>query len=127
MAILKKKKSEEKAEPKEAKVVDAQVEVAQAALAAPTSNVIIRPLVSEKSTMQESAGKYTFLVELDANKVQIKQAIKAQYGVMPEAVNMINVEGKRLQRGRIKGKRSDYKKAIVTVKKGDKLDVHAGL
>ncbi|MCB9798348.1 50S ribosomal protein L23 [Candidatus Nomurabacteria bacterium] len=99
----------------------------QLEIAGDLSGVIVRPLVSEKSTMTEASGKYTFIVNPTATKIDIKNAVKQQYGVLPVSVNVIHVEGKRLRRGRTKGKRSDFKKAIVTVKTGDKLDVHAGL
>ena len=91
------------------------------------NSVIIRPVISEKSLMQETKGTYTFLVNQDANKLQVKQAVKDIYGVMPSAVRVISVEGKRVRFGVRRGKRSDYKKALVTLPEGKKISIHEGV
>lgn len=92
-----------------------------------SNGVILHPVLSEKSTMQEAGGQYTFVVSADASKVDVKKDVEALYGVLPVRVNMINVEGKRVRFGRYKGRRSDRKKAIVTLPKGKKIDIHEGV
>ncbi|PIR03553.1 MAG: 50S ribosomal protein L23 [Candidatus Magasanikbacteria bacterium CG11_big_fil_rev_8_21_14_0_20_39_34] len=89
--------------------------------------ILVRPLVSEKTNTQESQGKYTFIISPTASKVEVKKAVQAVYGVLPSRVNISNVEGKKVRSGRFTGRRNDYKKAIVSVKKGERLDIHAGL
>lgn len=89
--------------------------------------VIFHAVLSEKSTMQEAQGQYTFVVAADATKVDVKKDVEALYGVRPVRVNMINVEGKRVRFGRYRGRRSDRKKAIVTLPKGKKIDIHEGV
>jgi len=118
MGILKKKNEEGT----EAKVTELQPMTAGEAY-----KVLLHPVLSEKSTREEQLGKYTFLVDMNSNKIEVKKAIKSLYGVWPKSVNISITEGKKKRFGRIFGRRKSYKKAIVTVKKGDKLDVHAGL
>lgn len=89
--------------------------------------VIIRPLVTEKSAVNESKNKYTFIVSGKATKTQVKQAVKQIYGQMPAVVNMVNVEGRAVRFGRNFGRRSDYKKAIVTMPKGKTISIHEGV
>ena len=89
--------------------------------------ILVRPLVTEKSAIAESANKYSFEVADSANKLQIKQAIKQIYGVMPTNVNVINVEGKAVRFGRMQGRRSCFKKAIITLPQGKAIDIHVGV
>ncbi len=87
--------------------------------------VLVRPLLTEKMTaLRESANQVGFLVRADANRVQIKQAIEALLKVKVERVNVLNVRGKLKRLGRFAGRRSDWKKAIVTLKKGEKLEIY---
>ena len=83
-------------------------------------DVLIRPVITEKSTMLMEEGKYTFRVPLTANKVQIRQAVEKIFNVKVEKVATIRVLGKTKRMGRTQGKRSDYKKAIVTLVEGSK-------
>ena len=71
-------------------------------------------------------GKYTFRVPLTSNKVQIRQAVEQIFNVKVEKVATIRVEGKRKRMGRTIGKRSDYKKAIVTLKAGETISFFEG-
>lgn len=87
-------------------------------------HVIIRPLVTEKAAVMESNNKYAFLVDRNANKIQIAHAVKALYGVKPIAVNVTHMPGKVVRFGRSMGRRSDYKKAIVTLEKGKTITLH---
>jgi large subunit ribosomal protein L23 len=94
-------------------------------------NLILYPRVSEKSYGQASdLNTYLFNVPLNANKIEIKKAVEAFYSVKVEAVNIVRMEGKPknpIKKGgkRIAGKRSDYKKAYVSVTKGQTIPVFA--
>ena len=85
-------------------------------------DVLIRPVITEKTTMLMEEGKYTFRVPLTANKVQIRQAVEKIFNVKVEKVATIRVLGKTKRMGRTQGKRSDYKKAIVTLKAGESIE-----
>jgi len=85
------------------------------------SNFILRPVISEKSFAAEEAGKYIFHVAAAANKDLIKKEIESLFKVEVKNVNIINVPGKLKRVGRIFGKRSDVRKAIVTIKKGQEI------
>ena len=83
-------------------------------------NVIIKPLLSEKSYAGIQDKKYSFVVAKDANKTQIKLAIEEIFGVQVEKVNTAIVSGKLKRQGKYEGYTSDYKKAIVQLKKDSK-------
>ena len=89
-------------------------------------DVLIRPVITEKSAAMMEDGKYTFRVPLTSNKVQIRQAVEQIFNVKVEKVAPIRVEGKRKRMGRTIGKRSDYKKAIVTLKAGETISFFEG-
>ncbi len=91
------------------------------------SRILLRTIVSEKSTDQEANKKYTFLVSPRATKVDVKRAVKQVYGILPLKVNMIVGEGKAQRFGRMEGKRNNSKKAIVTVAKDKVLAIHEGV
>ena len=84
-------------------------------------NFILRPVISEKSFVAEEAGKYIFHVTAAANKDLIKKEIESLFKAEVKSVNIINVPGKLKRVGRIFGKRSDVRKAIVTLKKGQEI------
>jgi large subunit ribosomal protein L23 len=86
-------------------------------------DVIIRPVVSEKSYAGLEAGNYTFLVDPRANKTEIKEAIQAIWDVRVTSVNTLNRPGKTKRRGFTKGKRPDQKRAIVTLAEGDSIEI----
>lgn len=88
-------------------------------------NVLIRPLLTEKITaLRESGNKVGFQVRRDANRVQVKRAVETVLKVKVEKVNLMNVMGKTKRMGRFAGPRPDWKKAIVTLKKGEKLELY---
>ncbi|MBV9896161.1 MAG: 50S ribosomal protein L23 [Chloroflexi bacterium] len=90
----------------------------------------LRPVVSEKSTVLGDQGKYIFEVAPTANKIQIKQAIEAAFAnkkVQVSAVNIVHVTGKVRRRGRSVGMTRSWKKAIVTLKAGQRLDLFEGV
>lgn len=90
-------------------------------------NTILAPAITEKSALLAESNKVVFRVPLTANKIEIKEAIEALFGVTVTGVNTIRVQGKvKRFRGQL-GKRSDFKKAIVTLKEGDTIDVTTGL
>ena len=79
-------------------------------------DVILRPVVTEKSMADMAEKKYTFLVHPEANKVQIKEAVEKMFeGAKVKAVNTMNLEGKKKRRGMVIGKTAKRKKAIVTL------------
>jgi len=95
-----------------------------------TDMILIRPLMTEKiMAFKESDGKYGFQVSLDANKIEIKRAVEHKFEVEVKSVSTINVKGKQKrmnsQKGVTKGKRSDWKKAIVTLVEGHSIDIFA--
>ena len=89
-------------------------------------SILKSPLVTEKISSLNEKGKYGFIVEASANKVEIKNAVEKQYGVNVERVNTSNVMGKLKTRnttaGVLTGRKPNYKKAIVTLKKDQKID-----
>ncbi|MDP8928852.1 MAG: 50S ribosomal protein L23 [Actinomycetota bacterium] len=86
-------------------------------------DVIIRPVVSEKSYGLLDQDKYTFVVDPRANKTEIKIAIEKIFGVKVLKVNTMNRTGKRKRRGMTVGKRPDTKRAIVTLAPGDEIEI----
>lgn len=89
--------------------------------------VIKRPIVTEKSTVQkEQSNQVSFEVDRRANKIEIKQAVEKLFKVDVVTVNTMTIKGKIKRMGRFSGKRSDWKKAIVTLKEGQKLSFLEG-
>ncbi|MCI4667911.1 MAG: 50S ribosomal protein L23 [Bacteroidia bacterium] len=92
--------------------------------------ILKRPIITEKTSLQQERGlnKYGFEVDLQATKEEIKGEVEQMYEVEVESVNTLVVRGKRRQRftkkGVIKGKSSNYKKAIVTLKDGHEIDFY---
>jgi large subunit ribosomal protein L23 len=89
-------------------------------------DILLRPVVSEKSYGLLDEGKYTFVVAPDANKTQIKQAVEEVFRVKVTGVNTLNRQGKRRRTRFGYGKRSDTKRAIVTLADGDRIDIFGG-
>lgn len=86
-------------------------------------DILKRPVITEKSTDLLQNNKYTFIVDLNANKVEIKKAVEELFKVKVENVNTIRYKGRMKRvRGRL-GRTSDFKKAIVTLKDGDKIEI----
>jgi len=86
--------------------------------------IIKRPIVSEKTTKLAESRKYTFEVDRKANKIQLKEAIEALFGVKVESVNVINGVPKPKRVGQHSGYTSAVTKAIVTLKEGNKIDIY---
>jgi len=93
--------------------------------------IVVRPMLSEKSMDLSSVGKYTFKVSKDSNKIEIAQAVEAIFKLDPGsvvAVNTVTVKGKKKRVGRFpEGKTPDWKKAIVTLKPGVSITLFEGL
>jgi large subunit ribosomal protein L23 len=93
-------------------------------------STIIRPVVSEKSTVLGDQGKYIFEVAPDANKIQIKRAVEEAFAnkkVQVSAVNIMHVTGQQRRRGRSVGMTRSWKKAVVTLRAGQRLDLFEGV
>ena len=84
-------------------------------------DIILAPVITEKSYLMESEGKYTFKVATKANKTEVKQAIEKKFGVKVEKVNIVNSHPKHKRVGRYEGMTNKYKKAIVTLAKGETI------
>lgn len=94
-------------------------------MSAMNSQVLLRPLLTEKVTaLRESGNTVAFVVDSKANRIQIKRAVEELLKVKVERVNVMNVMGKMKRLGRFSGKKSDWKKALVTLKKGEKLELY---
>ncbi len=90
-------------------------------------DIILGPVITEKATVMSEHNQFAFRVLRDANKAEIRKAIETLFGVKVQAVNTIRVKGKvKRFRGRL-GRRSDWKKAIVTLAEGESLDYTAGI
>ena len=89
--------------------------------------VLRRPLITEKSTALQAQGKYAFEVAVEANKLQVKQAVEKAFKVNVSAVNVITVPGKTRRVGRRQVQTQPWKKAIVTIKPGEKIAFFEGI
>ena len=89
--------------------------------------VLRRPVVTEKNTTLQEANKHLFEVAPDANKLQIKQAVQKAFNVEVVSVNVLNVRGKMRRVGRLRGMTPGWKKAIVTLKQGQKIQLFEGV
>jgi len=90
-------------------------------------DVLIRPLVTEKTNAMMQDNKYTFVVPLKVNKVQIRQAVEQIFKVKVLAVYTVRVMGKNKRMGKTEGKRPDYKKAIVKLAPGQNIEFFEGV
>lgn len=92
-------------------------------------DILIKPLVTEKASEGNEHGKYGFMVNRKANKVEIKKAVEKMYGVTVESVNTMNYLGKMKKRYTkskvLSGRKPSYKKAIVTVAEGEVIDFYS--
>jgi len=88
--------------------------------------VLLRPLVTEKSTLLQERDKYIFQVALGANKIMVREAVQKVYDVKVASVNIVRTPGKTKRYGPRKVKRPGTKKAIVTLKQGDRIQIFEG-
>jgi large subunit ribosomal protein L23 len=92
-----------------------------------SESILMRPLLTEKMLKQQEEGrKYAFQVASEANKIEIKRAVEAKFNVLVSSVRTINIKGKakrmNTRRGLTRGRRNDWKKAIVTLREGQAID-----
>ncbi|MFA5052383.1 MAG: 50S ribosomal protein L23 [Patescibacteria group bacterium] len=89
--------------------------------------VLLKPLVTEKGSLIGMYNKYIFQVAPGTNRVEVRKAIRKVYGVDPVKVNIINVLGKEIRYGRTEGQMKGWKKAIITLAAGQKIEIQEGL
>jgi|TARA_B100001094_G_scaffold153470_1_gene148523 large subunit ribosomal protein L23 len=91
--------------------------------------ILIKPILTEKATSSNDKGKFSFIVDTKANKVQVKKAVEKTYDVNVVSVNTINVLGKSVSKftktGVVSGRKPSYKKAIVQLKEGEFIDFYS--
>jgi large subunit ribosomal protein L23 len=90
------------------------------------SQVLIKPVVSEKSYEQIQSNQYTFHVHKDAHKTQVRQAVEELFDVKVERVNIVKVQPKPKRRGAFRGTKPGWKKAVVHLRKGDSIEIFEG-
>ena len=88
--------------------------------------VLIRPVISEKSYEQIARNQYTFRVHKDAHKTQVRQAVEELFDVKVERVNILKVQPKPKRRGAIRGTKPGWKKAVVHLRQGAKIEIFEG-
>ena len=89
-------------------------------------DILVRPLITERTTQLMAEGKYVFVVAKAANKIEIAKAVSEIFKVKVAKVNTVNVLGKKKRLGRTQGKRPDYKKAIVKLAPGETIEFFEG-
>ena len=89
-------------------------------------DILVRPLITERTTQLMAEGKYVFVVAKAANKIEIANAVSEIFKVKVAKVNTVNVLGKKKRMGRTQGKRPDYKKAIVKLAPGETIEFFEG-
>ena len=89
-------------------------------------DILVRPLITERTTQLMAEGKYVFVVAKAANKIEIAKAVAEVFKVKVAKVNTVNVIGKKKRMGRTQGKRPDYKKAIVKLAPGETIEFFEG-
>lgn len=88
-------------------------------------DVLIKPLLTEKITaLRDHANRVAFVVKSDANRIEIGRAVESALKVKVKSVHVMNVLGKKKRQGRFVGKRPDWKKAIVTLREGEKVELY---
>lgn len=91
-------------------------------------DIVLRPLNTEKTNIQhEDMNKVFFEVDKSSNRIEIKKAIESIFKVKVASVNTVQIKGKKKQRGKITGKRRDWKKAIVTLMPGERIEFFEGV
>ena len=89
--------------------------------------VLLKPTITEKSTLLQESGRYTFEIDPRANKIQVKEAVQRNFNVAVTDVNITKLHGKRKRYGPRVKKMPDIKKAVVTLKPGDRITLVEGL
>ena len=89
--------------------------------------VLLKPTITEKSTLLQESGRYTFQIAPKANKIQVKEAVEKNFNVTVLGVNITKLHGKRKRYGARVKKMPDIKKDVVTIKDGDRINLVEGL
>jgi large subunit ribosomal protein L23 len=89
--------------------------------------VLVKPLITEKAANVGVQNKYVFEVDTKANKIEIAKAVHETYGIKPIDVNIIRTKGKKVRYGRMFGQRKNWKKAIVSLPKGQTINIYEGV
>ncbi len=90
-------------------------------------HIIKKPMITEKSTRQKEANQIAFIVDPKASKIEIRQAVEKLFKVKVLAVQTMHLVGKRKRMGRFFGWKADWKKAIVTLREGDRIEFFEGV
>ncbi|MDD4994993.1 MAG: 50S ribosomal protein L23 [Patescibacteria group bacterium] len=88
---------------------------------------LVEPMVSEKASILAAQGKYVFKVNREANKIEIKKAVERVFNVKVQDVNVINMRGKKVRFGRVSGTTKCWRKAVVTLVPGEKIELYEGV
>lgn len=124
MALTLFKKEKKQAGPAKAAPPEAAVSKEEAkAVVMEGDSQLVRPHITEKATDLAAKNQYVFVVETAANKKDIARSLEKMYGVNVESVRIINVHAKRVRLGKTKGVKKGYKKAMVQITKGQKIDI----
>jgi len=118
------KKGKKDAKPKKDAVIKPAAKKLDTGLA---YKYLIKPMISEKASLLASQGKYVFVVSPRANKVEVEKAVQKVFNVRVKDVNIINTSGKSVRFGRTYGRTKDWKKAIVTLEPGEKIEIYEGV
>ncbi|MCC7357655.1 50S ribosomal protein L23 [Candidatus Uhrbacteria bacterium] len=124
---VKVKKASTKKKTTEASIETSKVVKGDVAKIALHAHSLLSPRVSEKAAILASKGVFVFNVPVSVNKVEVRKAVEAIYGVNVVSVNTVRGEGKPMNRGRRAGSRNRWKKALVQLKPGQKIDLYAGV
>ncbi|MDP2859546.1 MAG: 50S ribosomal protein L23 [Bacillota bacterium] len=89
--------------------------------------ILIKPIVTEKTNLGMSKGRYVFMVKREANRTEIKRAVEEIFKVTVTSVNTANIMGKPRRMGKYEGKRPDYKKAVITLAEGQRIKLFEGI
>jgi large subunit ribosomal protein L23 len=130
MGIFNKFKKEEKKDkksPASKKKLAKKSEKSKAKIESNAYRILLYPQISEKATYLGEKNKYIFIVSKQARKKEISRAIKDVYGIKPLSINTIRIGGKARRYGKVQGKTSSYKKAIVTLPKGETIQLYDGV
>ncbi|MGB2580256.1 MAG: 50S ribosomal protein L23 [Minisyncoccia bacterium] len=123
MAIFKKTTKEKEATGKPVVTKSTKAKTEGSAMLGASANVLVRPHITEKSAILAEKGTYVFEVARDTNKIEIAKAVKAIYNVTPVRVNIVNLPNTRVFVRNRKGVKSGVRKALVTLKSGDKIEI----
>lgn len=130
MSLFGKKEKQDKSESVAPVVTDGNKNISTASKSSSAGlypGVLLRPLITEKSTTLNADRQYVFEVAPGANKITIAKAVAASYNVTPLRINIVNVLGKKVRSGRRLAQRKNWKKAIVTIKPEEKIEFYEGV